>query len=120
MAHKQHVLLCPSDLETASSVFDPAGYDVNDCAGCGASKGEHAEAEALICDCGFVVSDWIPVRRDLALICPSCGAQVWPFPMFNFHFRNIRWSDHHRGWLIYFEDGSHRVANHEHPSKVRR
>jgi hypothetical protein len=37
------VLLCPPELETATGVFDPAGYDPGDCAGCGAARGEHID-----------------------------------------------------------------------------
>lgn len=35
-------LQCPADVETATKTFDPAGYDPNDCAGCGCSKEEHS------------------------------------------------------------------------------
>lgn len=34
-------LLCPKEYETATGHFDPAGYDVNDCAGCGCKKELH-------------------------------------------------------------------------------
>lgn len=30
--------------------------------------------------------------------------------IFNFNFKSVRWSDYHRGWLIYFNDNSHLVA----------
>ena len=32
---------CPPDVETATGIFDPAGYDENDCAGCGSRFEEH-------------------------------------------------------------------------------
>jgi hypothetical protein len=32
---------CPDDVESASLIFDPTGYDKNDCAGCGCKKTEH-------------------------------------------------------------------------------
>ncbi len=35
-------LLCPKEWESETEHFDPAGYDANDCAGCGRPKSEHA------------------------------------------------------------------------------
>jgi len=34
-------LYCPPEVETATGTFDPAGYDENDCAGCGCPRWEH-------------------------------------------------------------------------------
>lgn len=38
-------LLCPKEWQSETGHFDPAGYDVNDCAGCGRPRHEHS-AEA--------------------------------------------------------------------------
>lgn len=37
-------MLCPDEVESATGEFDPAGYDPNDCAGCGLRLSEHVEA----------------------------------------------------------------------------
>lgn len=34
-------LWCPDGVESSEGFFDPAGYDPNDCAGCGCPKSEH-------------------------------------------------------------------------------
>lgn len=38
-------LFCPPEIESATGVFDPAGYDTNACAGCGAAKELHIKEE---------------------------------------------------------------------------
>jgi hypothetical protein len=40
-AYAAEPLYCPAEVETASGVFDPAGYDSEDCAGCGTPRSEH-------------------------------------------------------------------------------
>jgi hypothetical protein len=37
-------LMCPAEYETATDHFDPAGYNANDCAGCGMPKSQHRKA----------------------------------------------------------------------------
>jgi hypothetical protein len=38
-------LRCPPEFQTATGFFEPAGYDKNDCAGCGCSQQMHIEIQ---------------------------------------------------------------------------
>lgn len=41
-------LLCPAEVASTTETFDPAGYDKNDCAGCGVSRQGHEPLPATI------------------------------------------------------------------------
>jgi protein gp37 len=71
---------CPSNVETATGHFDPAGYDPKDCAGCGVSRSEHDGAIGWViagCESGPgarpMDEDWIRSIRD------QCIAANVPF-----------------------------------------
>ena len=53
---------CPPNIESASLVFDPAGYDPDECAGCGAPKSGHLAKHDKCCFCGNDNSDGIYYR----------------------------------------------------------
>jgi hypothetical protein len=44
---RDRVLFCPPELETATHIFEASGYDPDDCAGCGAVRGEHIDPDEI-------------------------------------------------------------------------
>lgn len=63
-------LKCPDGVESSEGFFDPAGYDPNDCAGCGCPKSEHKLEPMVYCHaCSKAGGADMPIYHDA----PACN-----------------------------------------------